>query len=457
MGTNWEPMLAQTGRAKYRALVESIGKGIAEGALVPGQKLPPVRELAFRLNITPGTVARAYSILVDDGTLVAGVGRGTYVAEPTPAAFEADAGGMIDFFSPRIPNMGQEELIRDALKRVALDLPSNALMQYPKRETNLPARKAFADWMKDAPVGHYSLDDIVITHGGQNAILHVMQALLRGHDPVVLVDEVTFSGFRKAAELCRARVVGVPWDGEGPDPVALENLVQSTGAGLYCTSAEVNNPTTRSTTARRRREIAAIALRYGMHVLDDDCYHTGNHTAESYRALLPDLGWYISSPSKLVSPSLRVGFTIPPRGWVGEMLRSVQFSHFGVSSILTEAFALVMSNPKLPGIIEKVQSRINSDLRFVVNQLGGYPIRWRSNVPLVWVELPSGWRAPAFAQAAEARGVEMKSADEFTLREGRAVHAVRIALNGQMDQSRFEEGIRIIRSLLDNPPRSFTT
>lgn len=457
MGTNWQPLLAQTGRAKYRALVDSITKGISEGALLPGQKLPPVRELAFRLNITPGTVARAYSILIDEGTLTAGVGRGTYVAESKAAVFASEAGGMIDFFSPRIPEMGQEELIRDAMKKVASDLSSNALMQYPKRETNLPARKAFMDWMKDVPIGHYSVEDIVITHGGQNAILHVMQALLRGNDPVVLVDEVTFSGFRKAAELCRARVVGVPWDGEGPDPVALEELVQSTGASLYCTSAEVNNPTTRPTSARRRREIAAIALRHGLHVLDDDCYHTGNHSAETYRALLPDHGWYISSPSKLVSPSLRVGFTVPPRGWVGEMLRSVQFSHFGVSTILTETFAHVVGNPKLPSIIDKVQSKINADLRYVVNQLGGYPIRWRSNVPLVWVELPTGWRAPAFAQAAEARGVEMKSADEFTLREGRTVHAVRIALNGQMAQVRFEEGIRIIRSLLDNPPRSFTT
>ena len=319
MGTNWQPLLAQTGRAKYRALVDSIAKGIAEGALEPGQKLPPVRDLAFRLNITPGTVARAYSILVDEGTLTAGVGRGTYVAEVKPSVMDADSGGMLDFFSPRIPDMGQEALIRDSLKEIASELSPNALMQYPKRESNLPARKAFMTWMKDTPIGHYALDDIVITHGGQNAILHVMQAVLRGNDPVVLVDEVTFSGFRKAAELCRARVVGVPWDGEGPDPEALDELVQSTGAALYCTSAEVNNPTTRPTSARRRREIASVALRHGLHVLDDDCYYMGSHTGESYRALLPDLGWYISSPSKLISPSLRVGFTIPPRGWVGEI------------------------------------------------------------------------------------------------------------------------------------------
>lgn len=117
----------------------------------------------------------------------------------------------------------------------------------------------------------------------------------------------------------------------------------------------------------------------------------------------------------------------------------------------------MMTNPKLPGVISKMQARINADLRIAVHQLGGYAIRWRNNVPLVWVELPTGWRAPAFAQAAEAAGVMLKSADEFTLRDGRTVHAVRLAMNGQIDQKRFEQGIEIVRRLLDNPPRSFTT
>ncbi len=457
MGTNWQPLLATTGGAKYKALVDCVRNAIAEGELEPEQKLPPVRDLAYRLEITPGTVARAYSILVEDGTLTAEVGRGTFVSKSKSGYNNQSWPDVIDLVSPRIPNLGQEELIREATRKVALELSPNALMQYPKRESNLPARKAFMQWMKDVSIGQYTVDDIVISHGGQNAILHVMQSVLRGNDPVVLVDEVTFSGFRKAAELCRAKVVGVPWDGEGPSPDALEELIQSTGAKLYCTSPEINNPTTRATSARRRHEIADVARRYGLHILDDDCYHTGQPVAESYRALLPELGWYINSPSKLVSPALRVGFTVPPNGWVGEMLRSVQFSHFGVSCLLTEVFASVMLNPKLPGIISQVQNRINSDLRIAVNHLGGYAIRWRSNVPLLWLELPQGWRAPAFAQAAEAAGIELKTADEFTLRDGRTVHAIRLAMNGQIDQARFEEGVATVRRLLDNPPRSFTT
>lgn len=457
MGTNWHPELAVTGRAKYRALVDSVHKAIENGELTSGAKLPPVREMAFRLKITPGTVARAYSVLVDEGTLTAGVGRGTYVSASAGAKVDLALTGPIDLISPSLPIMGQDQLIRQAMRRVSSEIPTNCLMAYPKYEDTLRARQAFMRWHAHTPLGHYKADDLVLTHGGQNAILHVMQSVLRARDPVVLVDDIAFSGFRKAAELCGAKVIGVPWDGEGPDPAAFESLVQSTRADVYCTSSEVNNPTTRPTSAKRRREIAAIAQRHEIHVLDDDCYYIGQHSGETYRALLPRLGWYISSPSKLLSPALRVGFTLPPVGWVGEMQRSVQFSHFGVSTLMAEVFADMISNAKLPAIVKKVQARINSDLRIAVNQLGGYAIRWRSNVPIVWVELPHGWRAPAFAQAAEAAGVMIRPADEFTLREGRTVHAVRLAMNGQIDQPMFERGIGIVRDLLDNPPSSFTT
>ncbi|MGB8623968.1 MAG: winged helix-turn-helix domain-containing protein, partial [Paracoccaceae bacterium] len=72
---------------KYRVLAGSIERAIHEGNLAPGDKMPTVRDLAFSLNITPGTVARAYQRLTEAGKLIAHVGRGTFVAgREAPAA-----------------------------------------------------------------------------------------------------------------------------------------------------------------------------------------------------------------------------------------------------------------------------------------------------------------------------------------------------------------------------------
>ena len=67
MGTIWQPTLADGQGPKYKLVALTIREGVTSGALSVGDKLPPVRELAWQLGITPGTVARAYSILTDEG------------------------------------------------------------------------------------------------------------------------------------------------------------------------------------------------------------------------------------------------------------------------------------------------------------------------------------------------------------------------------------------------------
>ena len=126
--------LTKTKGPKYRAVADAIRISVKDGQLEPGAKLPPVRELAYRLAITPGTVARAYSVLTDEGLLLAEVGRGTFVAEPPsplqddvwsrqPQFFEAEAGGNVSLFSPRLADVGQVEALRRASRTMAESAP----------------------------------------------------------------------------------------------------------------------------------------------------------------------------------------------------------------------------------------------------------------------------------------------------------------------------------------------
>ena len=67
--------------AQLRSQIEAL---LRRGALVPGERVPPVRELAADLGLATNTVARAYRELEGAGLLV-GRGRlGTFVAEALP-------------------------------------------------------------------------------------------------------------------------------------------------------------------------------------------------------------------------------------------------------------------------------------------------------------------------------------------------------------------------------------
>ena len=67
MDTIWPTDLPKSKGPKYTRVADTIRKAIENKQLEVGVKLPPVRELAYRLQITPGTVARAYSILTEEG------------------------------------------------------------------------------------------------------------------------------------------------------------------------------------------------------------------------------------------------------------------------------------------------------------------------------------------------------------------------------------------------------
>lgn len=463
MNTIFSEPLGDVSGPKYAAVVQTIEQAIEGGALKPGDKLPPVRDLAWDLKITPGTVARAYTILTDKGRLVAQVGRGTFVAgppaeEPRFAPLEVDAvvhgsggaEGPVSLFSPHLPNVGQAELIRSLLAQIAADPPSG-LMHYPTAASSEPARRAALYWLRGAGLGSVTTDDVVLTHGGQNAVLLILQTLLRGRRPVILVEELSFPGFRRAADMLRATVVPVAMDEQGIIPEALEAAARAHDAQILCTSPEVHNPTGINTPMARRQEIAAVARACDLQILDDDCYRVGPAQSVSYRAIAPERSWYISSPSKSITPALRLGFAVAPRGQGGHLRRAAEHSFFGLATPLTDLCAALLVHPDLPDISDRVRAQINVYVQSAVNILGGFQVRWRKDVPFLWITLPLGWRASAFCQAAEAKGVQIRPAEEFAARDAKAPHAVRLAVNAGVGLNRFEEAMTILRDLLDHP------
>lgn len=466
MGTIWTSTLAEKPGPKYRRVADTIRSAVENGTLQIGAKLPPVRELAYQLKITPGTVARAYTILTDEGVLMAEVGRGTFVAERETAVqddvwsrqlhlLEAANPDHVSLFSPRLVDVGQVGLIREILRKTA-DMDRLSLLNYPTRDAYAPVREAVVDWLSDLPLGPLSQEDIVLTHGGQNGIMTVLQAILREAQPVILVEDLSYAGFRRAAEMLRTKVQGVVMDAHGIVPAALEEAIRRSGASVLCTSPEVHNPTGTYTPLERRQEILEICHKYNVQVVEDDCYRMGVARAPSYRALAPDIGWHVTSISKSLTPSLRVGFAVAPKGKSADLRRAAEYGYFGLAQPLAEVTRLLLSDSRARQMVIDVREEMAKYVRVAVNALGGYELTWDDQVPFLWLRLPSGWRAAAFTRAAEAQGVQLRSADEFALRDGRAPNAVRIAVNGHVTLERFETAMLRLRSLLANPPEQIS-
>ncbi|MCA0872102.1 PLP-dependent aminotransferase family protein [Seohaeicola saemankumensis] len=467
MDTIWPETLPKSAGPKYRAVSDTIRRAVESGQLEVGARLPPVRELAYRLGITPGTVARAYSVLTDEGVLQAEVGRGTYVAAPEaeegfplvadviPHGSEGGDGYHVNLFAPHLPEIGQARLIRKLLMEVAQDPPSG-LMHYPSVVAERPLRAAAAQWLQGVLIGAVREQDVVLANGGQNAVVLILQAVLKGRRPTVLVEELAYPGFRRAAELLRADVVPVAMDEHGLIPEALEAAARGHDAQILCTSPEAHNPTLLATQEPRRRALVEAARRADLQILEDNCYVSGAHVAPSYRVLAPERTWYVSSISKSVSPSLRLGFGLAPPGQTGRLRRVAEQSFFGLATPISDLAAKLLAHPDLAALEHTMLQRVGEYVQIAVNTLGVYDLAWRADLPFLWLTLPEGWRAGAFCQAAEARGVRVRSSEDFTVRSGRAPHAVRMAVNAGVSLATFESAMTRLRDLLDNPPEQIS-
>lgn len=457
--TSWTPDLSAFPGPKYLALSRALREAIRAGQLPRGTRLPPVRDLAWSLGVTPGTVARAYQQATQEGLLAATVGRGTFVATdephlgPTQPLFSdpvTDLPGRVDMRSPTLPEVGQARAFAAALDRIGAGI-GPAWHDYPSQTDEAPLRRAICDWLSDRQLGPLSAEDVVLCLGGQNAISLILLCCLRGDRPVVLTEDLAYPGFRHAARLARGEVIGVETDAQGMIPEALETACRRHGAQVLCLTAEAQNPTTARMGPARRDEIAAIARRYDLQVIDDDCYALASSELPSLRALMPERCWHIGSWSKSISPALRFGYVVCPRGLGRSGRLTAQHSFFALPRPLSELALDLLDSGEARRLRAAVHAEQDRRLARATLTLAGHDLAWQPGVQFLFLRLAHGWQASAFARAAETAGVLIRPADEYATPGSRAPNAVRIAIAGRLPIEDFQAGLDRLAHLLDHP------
>lgn len=447
---------------KYKILSDLIRQDVADGKLSAGTKLPTVRDLAYDLGVTPGTVARAYGILVSEGYLETSVGRGTFVSKLNATfldnlwsegvrLYELDRADLANLYSPRLPEVGQTALIQSKLRLIGEDMQAN-LLEYTARISSEGCRRVAAKWLMSQKIGDVDPIEVVLTHGGQHALNVVGQSIFTGAKPVMLVEALTYPGFRRVAELMRVEIVPVDMDEHGVIPEALEDVARKTGAQAIALCPEVHNAYTCPSPPSRRRAVADIARRVDIQIIEDDCYRTNKIVGPSYRSLVPERTWHISSLAKVICPSLRIGFAVAPRARYKDLRRSVEYGYFGVSAPILELTQRLLEDPSFETIPQKIRSHITEYVNLAADILGEFDIKFTPDVPFVWLTLPKGWTSTGFVRLATESGVLVRPDLDFTPMKSNAPEGVRIAINCQIDKARFAAALKNLAQILENGP-----
>lgn len=454
MGTIWPPDLQTVSGPKYAAVLSSLRDAIANHELQVGDRLPPVRNLAWELGVTPGTIARAYRRGIEEGILNAETGRGTFVAQRRgldanamqPSIILRTSSGHADLRGCTTPIFEQHEQIQQALKRLSQD-PNFSFIGHPTPYEEKEAQNAVVHWLQYTDVNP-QVEDITLTYGAQNAVLVALQAILTGPSPLIVTDELVFPGMRYSARLLRAQIMSVERDENGILPDAFENICRTHSPQVLLTSTNVHNPTTQSTTLERKIRLAEIARRYDIQIIDDDAYGIFEAETPSLKCIAPERTWYIGSLSKSVAAGLRFGYLIAPRG-LGQTARSImQSSCYGMSKVLVDLCTDLIMNG-IAGKVRKQTQNFNAKrVKQAVNLLGSWDIAWNENTPFIWLRMPVGWRSSSFQRECEKNSILVRPADEFALVDGKAPNAVRLSIFAQGSDEEFQKAYSKIAAIL---------
>lgn len=68
-------------KAVYRQLMSQVKFAVATGRLKPGEKLPPIRDVAVEVRVNRNTVAKVYQELEREGIVYTRPGQGCFVSD----------------------------------------------------------------------------------------------------------------------------------------------------------------------------------------------------------------------------------------------------------------------------------------------------------------------------------------------------------------------------------------
>ena len=438
----------------YKQIADQIAARVRSGAFPTGYKLPPTRLLATELGTHRNTVVRAYDELESTGCIESGVGRGTFVAaKPAPGStprLAAPAPAVSLPWESLISNAGMLEPLRRHAHNLALPIgdtvdlrrmqPSADLLPgdqvrrcvdhtlrtrgaralgYPPRDGAPRLRALISEDLERQGVPARA-EDIIITTGSQQAIDVIARTLIHPGD-CFLVNRTTYSGAIDVLTAAGARLIGVPSDDEGPDPVALERLAPSHAKGLYL-MPNCQNPTGEVVSKRRREFLLEWSHRARIPIIEDDygsdLMLEDEELPPALRALDADV-IYIGTFSKKLLPALRVGFMVVPRGLRTHVSALRHAMDLGTSPLMQHALAEFMERgyllPHLRRVKAEYRTRRDSLERSLAAHLPSH-IRWRSprTGVVLWLPLPTGQiGAMELTEEARRNGVAVLPGSQF--------------------------------------------
>ncbi|KAB0488008.1 DNA-binding transcriptional regulator, MocR family, contains an aminotransferase domain [Pseudomonas reinekei] len=437
-------------RSRYKTLVDTFAVDIRSGRLPPGTRLPTHRQLATEQGLALVTASRVYAELEGMGLVSGETGRGTFVRETSlppgqGISQSVVAAGMVDlnFNYPSLP--GQADLLRQALRQLALSGDLESLLRYQPHAGRLHERASVARHLGERGL-NVSAEQVLIVSGAQHGLAVVMMTLLKPGD-VIAADALTYPGFKTLAETLHLEVLPIPVTANGPDLSALDKLCRSRPVRAVYSMPTLHNPLGWVMDTAQRERLVAIARQHDLMIIEDAAYaFLAENPPLPVAEMAPERTVYVSGLSKNIATGFRVGFVAAPLHWVAGFERTVMATTWNTPGVMTAIATAWLDDGTVYQL--EAQKRADAQARQALARevLTGLETVTHPSSYFIWLPLAEDARADQIAMALMREHVSVSPAEPFAITP-HVPHAIRLAL-GSVDMDSLQQALLKVKRVV---------
>lgn len=429
----------------YQELEAKLAGLIRAGTFPPGSRFPSVRHTSREHRVSISTVTEAYRRLEDEGLIEARPRSGYFVAPPR---IDADRFPTTDsrVSKPiRIPRASIFEELMDtasdpafvpfataapgdgivphaklaAITREVMRKQGAAALRYTPPQGRRELRAALSRRLFDVGL-NVAPDDILTTQGATEGLLFALRATAKAGD-LVAVESPSYFGTLHLIRDLGLRVIEIPVDPRSGLLVgALAAALKKHRIAACVVQPHFQNPIGSLMPDSSKRELAALADEHGFTLIEDDVYGDLSHDGSRPQSLAnySERVIHCGSVSKTIAPGLRVGWLVPgPHLEEIRRLKGIQAPWNGtLSELVVAGFLDAGGYDRHLRCIRGLYAQQCGQVRDAVLQY--FPEIARVNHPaggfVLWIEMPQGFDARAFAAAALEKGISISPGPIFS-------------------------------------------
>lgn len=346
----------------YQAVYRYLTLLIDESGAGPAVRLPSLRQLADRLNVSISTVQYAYSLLEKEGRVYSIAKSGYYAQAQSALESPGSGSDLLEtvYVNARRPGMcvlsADDPASLQPLDSPLLTLERELLRQYP-RQPQLLAQPCGELELRTVLAARYTSSTVNCWHAADvyigadlRGVLEILISVLELRRATVVVESPCDWVILRLLDAAEVRVIELPLLAGGViDPQRLESLLKSEPVRLILLSSALSMPQGSPLSRTNRQAIAHLLGCHGTWVLENDCYSELDEGNESHRLrdwLDPDRLLVFSTFEKFVGTEAPFGFVLSHH-WRSELQRHFLLRAFRLSPIRQKAIARLLGGGRL--------------------------------------------------------------------------------------------------------------